>query len=448
MIHAYEFQRRRWLAFLLAALLCLPLFGGPVAEAVRADEANVAEAVNEKDGSSVIDVAFEVRRVSSGVVDQTNVAAAYSSCESCQTVAIAIQIVLVSGTTDTIAPVNVAVALNEDCTTCQTLALAYQFVFGTGDVLEFTKEGRRMLKDIRKELESLGKSGLTVDEIRLRAEDLRLRIQDLLATQLVPRDDEDDDDDEDEQDERDDEEPDQDGKIGLGLRRGRPRPGERRHPRGGGDHARRGSGRGAAAGHHHAGEPGGAPSDHDRAHRAGADGHHSPRGFARAVRAFAALAVCAIFLGGCGASEAEKALDETASNLGEIRSGQMEMKVVVSPNTDGSDIGFELEGPFSLPDEGELPTTDLRYAQIAGESRGEVRFVSNRDGAWVEVDGQAYELPADRVDALIGDGGDGGGPLADLELASWARDAEVVDGPSIPGEETQLVRSESNPSRH
>lgn len=163
------------------------------------------------------------------------------------------------------------------------------------------------------------------------------------------------------------------------------------------------------------------------------------------MRAFAAVAVCAISLAGCGASEAEKALDETASNLGEIRSGQMEMKVVVSPNTAGSDIGFELEGPFSLPDEGELPTTDLRYAQIAGESRGEVRFISNRDGAWVEVDGQAYELPADRVDALIGDGGDGGGPLADLELASWARDAEVADGPSIPGEETQLVRSEIEP---
>lgn len=213
MIDAHEVQRRRWLAFLLAAMLCLPLFGGPVAEAVRADDANVAEAVNEKDGSSVIDVAFEVRRVSSGVVDQTNVAAAYSSCESCQTVAIAIQIVLVSGTTDTIAPVNVAVALNENCTTCQTLALAYQFVFGTGDVLEFTKEGRRMLRDIRKELESLGKSGLTVDEIRLRAEDLRLRIQDLLATQLVPRDD----DDEDEQDERDDEEPDEDGRSGSGY---------------------------------------------------------------------------------------------------------------------------------------------------------------------------------------------------------------------------------------
>ncbi len=190
--------RSRLLSLVLAALLCLPVVAVPAAGADEGDnggDANVAEAVNQKDGSSVFDIAFEVRRVSSGVVDQTNAAVAYANCESCQTVAIAIQIVLVSGTTDTITPTNVAIAINESCATCQTLALAYQFVFGTGDVLEFTKEGRKMLRDIRKELRQLGKSGLTVDEIRARAEELRLRIQNLIATQLVPRSGEDDDDD-------------------------------------------------------------------------------------------------------------------------------------------------------------------------------------------------------------------------------------------------------------
>ncbi len=187
-------SRSRLVAIVLATLLCLPLLAGP-SSAKETDDGNVAEAVNEKDGSSVFDVAFEVRRVSSGVVDQTNTAVAYANCESCQTVAIAIQIVLVSGTPDTVTPTNVAVALNENCTTCQTLAIAYQFVFGTGDVLEFTREGRRMLRDIRKELKQLGKSGLTVDEIRAGAEELRLQIQNLLATQVVPRGGEEDDND-------------------------------------------------------------------------------------------------------------------------------------------------------------------------------------------------------------------------------------------------------------
>lgn len=158
----------------------------------------------------------------------------------------------------------------------------------------------------------------------------------------------------------------------------------------------------------------------------------------------AAPAVLAVFatLAGCGASEAETALDETASKLGEIRSGQLEMKLAVSPNTPGADIGFELGGPFSLPGEGELPTADLRYTQIAGENRGDIQFISTGDGAWVEVEGQAYELPADRVEALTGDGGSGGGPLADLDVASWARDAELGEGPSIAGEATESVRSE------
>lgn len=201
---AFLCRRSRLLALFLAALLCLPsAFVAPLAGADEGDEANLAQAVNEKDGSSVFDLAFEVRRVSSGVVDQTNAAVAYANCESCQTVAIAVQIVLVSGTADTVAPTNVAIALNESCTSCQTLALAYQFVFGTGDVLEFTKEGRRMLRDIRKELRQLGKSGLTVDEIRAGAEELRLRIQELLATQLVPRGDRNDDDDDDDSDDDD-----------------------------------------------------------------------------------------------------------------------------------------------------------------------------------------------------------------------------------------------------
>ena len=164
-------------------------------------------------------------------------------------------------------------------------------------------------------------------------------------------------------------------------------------------------------------------------------------GHALKARALAALLASAAFAG-CGASDSEDALNETASKLGEIRSGQLDMKLVVSPSTARSDIGFELEGPFSLADKGELPTTDLRYRQIAGDKRGDVQFVSTKNGAWVKVKGQAYELPPDRVAGLVGDGGDGGGPLAELDLASWARDPELDDGPAVAGDETERVRSE------
>lgn len=171
---------------LLAAVVSISLALAPTATA-RDGGSNAAQAINEKDGSSLFDVAFEVRRVSSGVVDQTNSAVAYSSCESCQTVAIAFQIVLVSGSPDTVTPTNLAVALNEECTTCQTIALAYQFVFGTGEPLEFTKEGRDRLKEIRKGLKALGEEGLTPDEIRAGAQQLADEVSLLLSTGLVPK---------------------------------------------------------------------------------------------------------------------------------------------------------------------------------------------------------------------------------------------------------------------
>ncbi len=121
---------------------------------------------------------------------------------------------------------------------------------------------------------------------------------------------------------------------------------------------------------------------------------------------------------GCGGTDG--AIEETADKLGELRSGQLTMKLLVSPSVEGADIGFELAGPFELSRrDGELPHAQLRYTQIAGEQRGDVEFISSGDGAWVEVEGQAYELPADRVDDLRAAGPGSENPLGDLDLASW-----------------------------
>lgn len=114
-------------------------------------------------------------------------------------------------------------------------------------------------------------------------------------------------------------------------------------------------------------------------------------------------------LSGCGGG-ADGAIEETADKLGELRSGQLSVKLLVSPSVEGADIGFELEGPFELSRrDGELPLTKLRYTQIAGEQKGDVEFVSTADGAWVDVEGQAYELPPDRVQGLRGAGPGGRG---------------------------------------
>lgn len=171
----------------LAAAVVLGLGAGPAAPAAHAaGDDNAAVAINTKDGSSVFRFAFSLRNVAGDVVDQTNTAVAYASCEQCQTVAIALQVVLVSASSpSTIVPQNVAIAINEGCTACATAALAYQFVVGNGGPVRLTAAGRREIARIRREFGKL--RGLPLDQIVARTKELVARLRNVLATELVPR---------------------------------------------------------------------------------------------------------------------------------------------------------------------------------------------------------------------------------------------------------------------
>lgn len=182
---------RRHLALLLTVLAGLALSIGPIGSAAGDGEAgtrpgdNAAIAINTEDGSSVFKLAFEIRRVTGAVVDNQNAAVAYASCTSCQTVAIAIQVLLVVGSPTTFTPTNVAVAVNQSCNLCRTMALAYQFAVGVDASAHFTEQGMRDLQRLRRELERLGKSGLSIDEIRARTADIVARISEIIRTRLV-----------------------------------------------------------------------------------------------------------------------------------------------------------------------------------------------------------------------------------------------------------------------
>lgn len=175
---------------LLLALLTLALGLPGVAQAGDAGKAgdNTAIAINKKNGSSLFKFAFWIKRVLGDVVDNTNAAVAYASCESCKTTAIAIQIVFVVGSPSTVTPTNVAVALNENCTLCQTFATAFQFVIGVSDAsVGFTKEGKRELKEILREFKALKREDYTLEEFHARTQALAQRLRTLLKTQLVSR---------------------------------------------------------------------------------------------------------------------------------------------------------------------------------------------------------------------------------------------------------------------
>ncbi len=177
-------MRRRLLTLLLAALFTFALATGSPAAAYAGD--NAAISVNTKDGTTVFKVAFAIRHVMGDVVDETNGAVAYASCTDCAAVAIAFEIVLVEGNPSTVTPTNVAIAINENCDTCVAVAEAYQFVLGTGGLVHFDKDGNKILTDIRKELHSLKKEDLTIDQLQAELDSIAARIADVLANHLVP----------------------------------------------------------------------------------------------------------------------------------------------------------------------------------------------------------------------------------------------------------------------
>ena len=168
---------------LVAVVLALGLTASSAGIAAADD---IVVAINTKDGSSIFKFGFHISRVMGDVVDQTNAAVAVSSCADCQTVAVAIEVVLIMSDASVITPTNEAIALNYQCTACETLASALQFVLSTGGPVHFTADGNKEIADIRKELHDLAHSNLPPDEILQKLDGLKQRLAQVLSTQLVP----------------------------------------------------------------------------------------------------------------------------------------------------------------------------------------------------------------------------------------------------------------------
>jgi putative peptide zinc metalloprotease protein len=177
-------RSRRKLAIALLLLVCA---AGPAGLAAGQDSGGdtSAVAINTRDGSSVFKLAFQIRKVTGDVVDNQNAAVAYASCTECQTVAISIQVLLVAGSPTVFTPENIALAINEQCTLCDTMALAYQFAVGMDTQLKFTAEGNRQLAQLRRELEQLRTSDLSLAEIEAKAADIVKQLSTVLSTELV-----------------------------------------------------------------------------------------------------------------------------------------------------------------------------------------------------------------------------------------------------------------------
>lgn len=146
---------------------------------------------------------------------------------------------------------------------------------------------------------------------------------------------------------------------------------------------------------------------------------------------------------GCGGG-ATSVLDDTTANLAKVRSGELRMAMTATAGAEGEGrpVGFEVTGPFSVASKvGELPLARLRHTRMAGKALEPTTFVSTGQRAFLEVDGKAYELPPDQVEALRArEAPEGGGAgLQRLDLAKWVVDPKVGDGGRLDGTPVQRV---------
>jgi hypothetical protein len=106
----------------------------------------------------------------------------------------------------------------------------------------------------------------------------------------------------------------------------------------------------------------------------------------------ALLLAASLLLAGCGDSgAAKKAVAQTATNLRNVHSGDLSVKLLVTPKGSGNTTpyGFELHGPFVL---GSKFFADMTYTQIANGKQATAHLKAQNGSGTVESNGKTHAL--------------------------------------------------------
>lgn len=143
--------------------------------------------VNHGDDRYRYALSLKVVQLTGSVVDPQNAAVAVATdCTNCETVAISLEGVLVYGDPSVFAPENFSLAYNQNCTNCATAALAYQEVVQTGDKVRITGAGRQEIAAIRRDLESIRHSALSLADIDAKVNTDAGELRYVLQNDVVP----------------------------------------------------------------------------------------------------------------------------------------------------------------------------------------------------------------------------------------------------------------------
>jgi hypothetical protein len=135
---------------------------------------------NQSDGKMLMRGRVDLEHLPAKSVAPENYAEAVGSCMRCQTLAVALQIDLISRNATTIAPLNAAVALNLHCTGCFTSARAIQYVIQVDDPTEVPERASELVQTMNRELRSVQHSRhITVTEAQSKIDAVVAQFRDL-----------------------------------------------------------------------------------------------------------------------------------------------------------------------------------------------------------------------------------------------------------------------------
>jgi putative peptide zinc metalloprotease protein len=125
---------------------------------------NIVQVVNQQDGNLKIDGKVQLNRIPESNAAPVNLASAYSSCANCQTLAVGLQINLISKSANYVHPQNAAVALNYKCTNCHTIAYAWQYNMSVDDPTAVPDGVNQLMAQWRAELANIKTQSVTLTE--------------------------------------------------------------------------------------------------------------------------------------------------------------------------------------------------------------------------------------------------------------------------------------------
>lgn len=142
---------------------------------------NIVQVINQQDGEMKIDGKVQLNRIPESNAAPVDLASAYSSCANCQTLAVALQINLISKSATYIHPQNAAVAVNYQCTNCHTIAYAWQYNMTVDDPTAVPNDVNQLMAAWRAELANIKTQSVTLGEAISRMNSVIGQFQSLAA---------------------------------------------------------------------------------------------------------------------------------------------------------------------------------------------------------------------------------------------------------------------------